>query len=90
MALSAEIVHKLLRTCSWEGIIYIDDLGTLVRSYYECMYWKLFVRDTLARAGWVVNKTKDQAPDKDNILLGAQSDTVDFKFKILLRRLRRS
>ena len=55
-------IVKHLRASGWEGIIYIDDLGTLRRSYYECLYWKLFAGDILARAGWIVNESKDQEP----------------------------
>ena len=73
-------VVKHLRSCCWEGIFYIDDLGTLGRSYLECLYWKYFARDVLGRAEWVINTLKDQEQAQDNILLGSVVDTINLKF----------
>ena len=71
---------KHLRSCGWEGIFYIDDLGTLGRSYLQCLYWKYFARDVLGRAGWVINMAKDQEPAQDDTLLGSVVDTIILKF----------
>ena len=43
-------VVKHLQMCGWEAILYIDDAGTLGRSYYKCLYWKLFARDVQGQA----------------------------------------
>ena len=80
-------VVKHLRMCGWEGKFYIDDLGTLGRLYYECLYWKLFARDVLGRAGWVINTVKDQEPVQVDILLGSMVDTLDLKFRIPLAKM---
>ena len=71
---------KHLRLCGWEGIFYIDNSGTLGRSYFECLYWKYFARDVLGRAEWVINTLKDQEQAQDNILLGSVVDTINLKF----------
>ena len=42
----------------------------------------MFARDILAKAGWVVNESKDQEPAQDNVLLGSQVDTINLKFRI--------
>ena len=71
------LIVKHLRACGWEGIINI----------YECQYWKMFAGDILARAGWVVNESKDQEPAQDNILLGSKVNTIDLKFRIPMAKI---
>ena len=80
-------VVKHLRSCGWEGIFYIDNLGTLGRSNLECLYCKYFVREILGRAGWVINTSKDQEPAQDNILLGSVVDTINLKYQIPLAKI---
>ena len=36
-------VVKYLRSIGWEGLIYIDDTGTLGRDYVHCLYGKFWV-----------------------------------------------
>ena len=48
---------------------------------------KLFTRDVLGHAGWVINTVKDQEPAQDNILLGSVIDTLDLKFRIPLKKM---
>ena len=73
-------VVKHLRMCGWEGVFYIDDSGTIGRTFYQCLYWKFFIRDILGHAGWMINTSKDQEPAQDNIILGSVVDTLDLKF----------
>ena len=44
-------VVKYLRSIGWEGLIYIDDTGTLGRNYLHCLYWKLHAEDIFGMAG---------------------------------------
>ena len=41
----------------------------------------------MARDGWVVNKSKDQAPAQNNVLLGSQCDTIALKFRTNVKKI---
>ena len=73
-------VVKYLRLIGWEGVIYIDDSGTLGRDFFQCLCWKFFARDVMGRAGWIVNVIKD-------LLLGAQYDMVNLKIRIPVQKI---
>ena len=47
----------------------------------------MFAIDTLARAGWVVNESKDHEPAQDNVLLGSQVDAIDLKFRFPVTKI---
>ena len=68
-------------------MVYIDDLGTIGRTFHQCLYLKFFARYVLGRAGWVINTSKDQEPAQDNILLGSVKDTKKLEFKIPSKKI---
>ena len=78
---------KHLRRIGWQGVIYINDVGTIGRNFQQCLYWKFFARDVLGHAGWVINTSKDEIPAQDNILLGSVVDTRTIQFKIPTKKI---
>ena len=43
----------------------------------EALYYKFLARDILGRAGWVINESKSQVPDRKANFLGSVIDTVN-------------
>ena len=43
-------LSKFLRIVGWEGVIYIDDMGTLGRDFFQWFYSKFFACDIMGRA----------------------------------------
>ena len=69
------VVHHM-RLVGWTGSININNLSTLVSTYLQCQYWRLWAMDVMAQNGWVFSESKMRDPSKLPVFLGVTVDTL--------------
>ena len=71
-----------LRTRGWRGALYIDDMGTLGRTFQEACYYQRLAKWVAEQAGFCWSRDKSTEPSQDFQFLGFRLNTIEQKIYI--------